>query len=1101
MTARETLEAVLSRSGAERADGRALWRYGAQPEELAQILNEFRSYSSCPRTMSLKEQAALTLVVTHILCADGDARAWSWEPVWSALRWSPECLPTLYGHLSDGLELFWRRPVRRFLETERRAFLGTCFVEGGLPRSWLTADHDVGRTVRRLVALAELYQVSAASLSTDCVGKMAESIRCREVEDLCGQIADALVSLRARLPATCENPARYLDSVDPNWRANLPLRIAGESDAARVVNGFLSVAASENAVPLVEIVTVLEAAGGLCRRRVRIADQTSAQQLCMQTGLPDEHPARLLYLFIQTDTGARHQLARLEYRGEGASATWYTVRSGALPEITTTAEVRVAIGLRGEVFAEFVPPGGDLMDPNAAWVFSCTSGRAASLLGTGSCAVTQENALVFVLARYDAPSPLDAHSVVQRSEAHLEGRTAYEVRGRVEGQVGGESYLVETGAREARGTLLLRGPRLRSGCGAQAPYHGPPEVLMMGERGAVALAIDALFWRPVDHAGAWRSWREQAPAGAVAIRARDAKGDWLRTSAKIVPARFRLQSDKKASLRLQCKELLGVVADESNVGVVRDAVGGFCLSFAEAMGSADVEVVLLFRDAGPLKLKLPVPGGKAGFLDEHGAWLPNQARFGIESLDRIRARDTGTNPVWLEVRSSGAAWEGLVELRRPTTGLAEVHLEDLRDEVTTRLRASGNLDDYLEFRIAPMGSAPTRFSILQIGNYGLHLEAAFSETSANMWVRGGGEQGFSREESDRLSLWGMSLINPEMPWFPFVSTGDGSWAADFKTLTPGPYLAILRENQLIRGRPRLITVPGVPPSLPSAFSAAAMMDSTEAREVAWTGLCSEMANDWNHLEWPRFRALIRAGSPLPASCFEAMCAAARNPAFLASALLREVDPGGQREVRSEFEEAGVFWQGLPLRAWANAVRSLNRWLTKAPELALAMGGHAKALAMTSPSVFGTMAPDLRFLSVVRALGQRAMVGREAGGGERCLSLPPVAIEHVLALEAQNLLARHTDDRWPQPRLSTDMEEIAGELRSSRHPPFCLAVLRAPYVAARVALDAQYLDSRNSRALRNARAFDPEWFDAAHAFHMASLIQRDPRTYAELFEHD
>jgi hypothetical protein len=399
-----------------------------------------------------------------------------------------------------------------------------------------------------------------------------------------------------------------------------------------------------------------------------------------------------------------------------------------------------------------------------------------------------------------------------------------------------------------------------------------------------------------------------------------------------------------------------------------------------------------------------------------------------------------------------------------------------------------------------LGAQAGRSKILEIGNYGLQLEAAFSEAGATMWVRVVGGRDLEVEENTRLSLSGMSVAHPEVPWFGVPRTPDGTWHVAFESLSPGPYLAILRENENVLGRPRLVTVPGEQASDASEFVLAATDATESVRRQAWEGLCCRMAQDWNHTAWPTYRALIRTGRPLPASCFEAMQVAARHPEFLAQAMLREADPGGQREVLAEFEEAGVFWQALPFKAWATAIRCLRHWLRGKPELIAALGNWDKAMTALCPTVFGTTTPELRFLTVVRALCQSAFPELH-GASDRCLSLPPAAIQSLLAMDVQAVCSRHADDEWPRPRLSDDLSSLSGELPYTDHPTYRHEILRAPYVAARLALRSQVLEHRDGCALRNARAFDPEWFDGAHAFHLAALIQRDRRTHEEMFGYE
>lgn len=1097
MHTRDALQAMLNRNSLSRPDGRELWKYGAEVREHELLLSSFRAFRTCPRDLSLNAQGALALLVVRLLCDESEGSAWSWAPVWTALSW-PEEVTHLYRHLEHGFMQFWCRPIRRLSRSGHRAFLGTCYVEGGLPLAWLHAEHSIGQTIRQLVALSELHGLPATALSQERMGNLAESIRGEEVADLCAQIAGCLVSLRARLPAGCEQPSRHLDSADPDWRAQLPLRVGQGHDANAIIDSLLSVSASRDVDPLVEIMTLLDVQTGRCRRRVRVADRITVQQLQQQTELGEtDSAARLLYLFLQTDTGARHQIARLELRAEGEIPHWQVVRSGALPTLESTGEVRAMIGLRGHVYTEFVPPGGGVLETDAPWVFAEARPGVFSLVGVGSCSTERENALIVLHESSTAPEPLDQDSVVVVAAWPFSERVAFDVGGRVAVSGQGERFEITTRTHSAAESLELRGPLLRGANGHNAPYHGPPRVHVRTGASVLALPDDALGWKPFRQAGEWRSWVADPPRGHVVVCARTPNGRRLRVEARIVSAKFRIQLVQGRSLRIHAPGLERVEGSSPGVQVTRDSIGGFHVTFDEQTDRADAEFRLLFQGAAPLTVSLPIPGSRAGFVDECGKWLPSGSRFSIDLVDRIRARNASGERTQLEVRSQGFTWEGLEQLRPAGEGIAELYLEDLREELITRLRASGTLDDHLELQLAPLGYRKGPSRTLELGNYGLHVEASFSEDAAVLWARAADERALEPEENKRLSLWGMALGQPERPWFELPRLADGTWRAEFSVMEPGPYLAILQEGLAVRGRPRLVWVPGPLPEGSSEFRVVATIENTEERRSAWAVLCDAMAEQWGHSAWSSFRALIRTGSPLPACCFEVMQLAAQRPALLAQMMLRQNDSGAQREVMEEFEEVGVFWQALPISAWAAATKTLRRWLLSVPQLVHSLGGMAKSLGTLCPTLFGSLTPELRFLSVLGELAQRSLGAERTGMA--CLSLPGVVLQGLLLEEIRALCARHAEDHWPQPHLSRDLGDLAAAIRYPEHPPFRREILAAPYVAANLALRGQVLDRRDGYALRNARAFDRDWFDAAHTFHMASLIQADLRRYEELFQ--
>lgn len=1079
MNAKHVLDQILARNGLGTPDGRALWEYCALADEIAGLCALLVRQS--PRALSLAEQGAFALVTSYVQCPDDVAPEWTWDLLKRAIPWAGDP-NALYKNLAQGLELYWRRPIRRYADGDHRTFLGTCFTEGGLPAHWLASTHNVGLFIRSLMRRSELYGVPSSTFAKTGTGHLAEGIQSDEVYELCSALAQHLVSLRAVLPAGCDAPTRYLDAAAPGWRDKLPLRVARARSLDDIIDSLLDDAAvPEESRPLIDVVTLVERSS--CVRRLLVASRVSSEQLAIQAGVTMEDAGGLLYLLAQTSSGSRKQLARLERERGDASHLWRVYQESKIHEFTTDGEVRIIVSIRGEQRGQFTPPGAEALDHDVPWTLLAREEGRLILRGTGSTALSEPRALVSLPREWPLPTAQTLECTLTPSDFPApRGRVLFELSGRLDLEHEGEHFHIATSASASQQALLLSGRRLELAGTSNPPYIGPPHVLAINALGrTVPLSPADLSWRRAD-GGPWQSWFIP-PMGAISIRATNGG----RARANVVPPDFRVRSDKTGNLRLSARRLEAVVVGaEVTVEIKRDAAKGFCVTSDASAPEADVSLTLCFANATPFSISVPLHGERAGFVDETGRWLPSGIHLSLDRLDRIRARGRCNVASSLEVRAQQyRTWDWLSNLPNSEGAVSEVYLADMRDELTARLRSSGELDDKLELRVATLGVQAAQYRALYLGHFWIDLEGDATQSPVKFKPRAVSGEAIAQEDK-LLSGYRLDLAVPTAPLEPLQRDAEGHFVVETVGLKPGPYLALVQIEGRVVGRPRLIVLPGDAPASSSAYATAATRQTGEERKEAWAQLCVAMADDWAHPDWLSFHHLLRHGRALPASTFEFMRSAAQAPAFLAAAFLHAPDHLSRLDVERQLEEAGAFWPSLPITSWFAALRALQNWLCRDTLLVSALGGEEAARRTLCPVLYDdSKEPELRFLSIVREMAKRA----HGVPARSCLSFPPPLLSSLVLAEKQGLLSRHAEDQWPQQRVSSELARLASDMPDSDDPAFRRAVLQAPYLAAKLSVRGQVLECGDGWALRALRSFDRDWFDAAHTFHLATMVKK------------
>lgn len=1105
MNSLEVLSDILQQAQlTEPCSAMSLWKYPVSDQHLRDLLREFVALGAVPSRVSRERQGALALLVAHLACEHLKAGSWRWEPVLTALSWNPTQaeMQRLREHVGDGLEFYWKRPVR--LVGGDREYLGSLLVEGGLPLCWLTGEGGprVQQLLQRLMRLVERHRVSALSFVGEHVMVLPATLQNEpHVAELLAGMADLLVQLRRRLPAGCESPVEYLDAADPGWRQRLPIPRTRMGGIDRLISQLLAAESeteSESESPLLTLNWRLNVTEDRVARDVILAKRISTSALARELLRPDEGLPSLLYLCLESRAGRRIQLARLE-RGPDSN-TYVVVQTGTSPRITDLDEWRGTVFANRAQYGQFLPSGGEVLEPAVPWVFDDYERGSHLLLTSGNCELRSETLIVSV--------PGNAHVVAGSagivealSDLNALGRHHYRVRGAAQITIDREAYVVASSEPNALGPIRLRvhGARLWLGALGSAPLLGTPRVTAESDDVAHDVPSSELEWRPNNGFGRWRNWRDEPVIGDASIRWRKGGRTHARLRTIVVPSDFAatsLSARTVNSLRLAAASLEDVViADESPVTVGARGSGEFWISPTETRPTSSVLTALLrFSDGCATELRLPLPSSVTGFVEPNGCWLPTGARRSLTRCDALRARGAGYAEFQLDARCEGSSWELVATVKAGTSGWAELPLDTVREQLESML-SSTNLDGTVELRFSPLGRIGADSPRLSLANYGLSIEFDVKRG------QGGEPVSFdcrvcAQDDHAHASMLGttpvlkaIALASPWVPWTPLARHDANLFRLDVHGYRPGPHLVVAFHGELLQTRPKLVVIPGPVDTSVSSIAALASEPDYGRRAQQWRVLIGNMSRDFWHVGWADTSKLIEITGALPPATFELLRSLAGAPDACAMLLLRQPTVDHQRVVLRLLAQLGVLPETIPLPAWLRALRRVVEAFRSKPALIGAFGGIASALSSAARASFGTQPSSvLELTDLLRCFAARHVPDLPRGAQDYT-AVPFTTLRQYLHQQWQVLLSRHTDDQWPQSPLDVSTERT--ELPIFECNGYQRSIQLAPLYTAVATFRGDVFSPRNIRQLHQLKSFDRDWFAMAHLIHLTVLAQRHP----------
>lgn len=246
------ITSLLNKRGLHTPTGHPLFSYQVSHDEylcLCEVTKNFYPRTSIKASRHTHWAACFVLFCSEWYRREYQAQdGWQWSPIWQELNFQLD--QSDIGQVVPlGLDDFWKRPVRRFEVSGARTFLGSVFIEGGLPFQLIRqSDNKFGSLVWR--ALKNYYQVELlgielSELIRQNVAYLPNVFSEGESVELIASLIRNLMRLgnEVDLRNLDKRPSEQLDKLVPNWREQFPIPLDNET-GRELLNNWLEQASN-----------------------------------------------------------------------------------------------------------------------------------------------------------------------------------------------------------------------------------------------------------------------------------------------------------------------------------------------------------------------------------------------------------------------------------------------------------------------------------------------------------------------------------------------------------------------------------------------------------------------------------------------------------------------------------------------------------------------------------------------------------------------------------------------------------------------------------------------------------------------------------------
>lgn len=1142
------LKGFFAARGLGGVSGCPLWRYRCSDlefEDLEALLRE-ASQAFDARTAPAACFCLYAAEWWHRHAGDG---VWSWDGVFVSLGWQqPDPPGPLYKVVTVGLH-YWGRQLHRGADGDRRLFLITLAIEGGLPLNLIRRE---GSTLRRyfraLIEQWNRYHVSDLSPAQHArlvEGYLPQSFRRQEIFELTGQLVAKIWQLQARVE-DAPNPVEALNARYPGWLDELPISIS-EPVASDLVAGLVreAQAVAQGRGAQFAIVTELHKQGDTWRltRRLQAPAEMPAEELAARLELqPKDLTQGRLVLSLEDAQRTRRPVAiAVRYQSSSDQVSYFIdplqrARTEVIGE-PARHQVLLIAGFDSAEVTRATLSGGEPLG-ELPWVFAAEGTadsqtelpRKLCLLGTGSVSTRLPVAFVAVESswRPDLDEDGQAESI---GLLHEQGRVLFRVR-RDARFIGSDCICrIRTGSNNEEAHLYaLSGDRAPfSAGGGNEVFLGLPKVRRAQPGGGWAtIRADELMWRPRLTRKAWAPVDERCLGDAVLRHTVDGEVR-MQFAISVLPKTTRLQScpnPSRAGTHSGSLVLSGLPAER----IGHDSIAGVHSELLP-VGRGDTWTLLVRTDHEPPSRVLvhiawsedragsilaPYPYEGARFVRTNGESLPKEHHVSVGRLAGVRAEITtmksGRWNIVGRLRlphpkpqlDTLKQWQILFSIEVPSDGIPHpIDLIAASAPVHGLLAMTEQIDAAVELTIEELGArfgVPHRLIVTRFD--GLLRRDRTLDSSAQFEVIDAEDRPVTGAALNRVELLARSFAKPEIVMR--LQQTEGRFILERAGLAPGSYLILGYDGSLCRFRPAVHKedapferLQDGDPEIPSLARIVAVPDHA-SRQEQFGQLFRMLERDPNHPDWEHILAYLRLAREVPPYVFDILNVMVRFPGAVALAALHQ-----EREQFHGFcdtlELLPFSMTTLPVRDWMTAAQARVAAVRRVPIEVVPQSMRVQLELVSLASVCELLPARLQGARVIAELVQERVLGHKVPNSILQLARS-VQGQQVLSMQfgedRQALLRRHIDDQWPSDRdLVSAYERLAtrtaatGLLRLVQEPPqpHQRSVLVAPALAALASTLGEQLSSMELFHLRQSQRFDPEWFESAHATLLASTV--------------
>lgn len=1004
---------------------------------------------------------------------------WSWSAIWKELNF--ELHPTdIREFVPLGMEKFWRRPIRYY--TERRNFLGSIFIEGGLPFQLISSkDNKFGDLIRKV--LANYYQVDLLGISVGALIKryvdyLPTVFSEDESIELISSVVRNLMGLADKIDANPQAllPSEQLDKLIPNWRNQFPIPL-DNTTGRDLLNNWLRGASFAN-TSIKKFQKKLS-----CKHYFDLSSATFFSEISM--------PQKLYFNFGKSDVGS----SRLDLEiteGKVRRANFGSVYAQFESERTLIKTRKKGVRLpRNNIHSKLYV---DIVDAGISIEQSEIQDSSISLgdvpigfvidedkyLHIGQSSFSTKHPTIYLLNPAGLELEIINGTCTKVDDLVIEDKPFdwCIANGDMRFSHENNRYRICTNSTtNTRGMLHLVGKEISWESKPSSVYLGMPKLNALDNNTDSTYGLTTFIDnKPVNTIQEY----EQYGTRTLTVKNKD-NDTLLRRKIAVLPSDLNISfncESKKSVITVSTQRPISanLLAEDANVSMERTNTARRFMIEPNGLPPAKVKLLIQATlECEPIELILPYPAsGIYGYNAEGkilGRELTINQLLGSEVFlysDKKFTEKFKLEFSLLPLRTNSPSHNFAISVAdKPQT----LSLYSFKEKIIELLSLSDSLDAKVQIRISNSSNDKT-YVIRRFASNILidHMDdlISFENSSIN--------------EGEHFPL-AMKIAEPERKPVKLQHKMLGSIELDIYEIDTemkkfGPWLIIPNQNTDVDFRPtfyatntELDLASKEAQSLQTAIKA--YHPSTAPNVIA--EFIHKMSVNIEHSSWDYFRNLWENFGYLPLSTFEAWKALINIPSAMTMILFKfEMNEEFTRRVDAEFP---MLWELIPLDNWISAKNAFERWLLK-------LGASQKLIDEQVNKMFE------RFSLSVPSYPAEAIELIKGKSVEQRLSAQQAKMI-INTMWLQDLIRDNSDADWPIDLKYEIDKAVSGldDLKSliNIQNSWQYSVVLYPLVAAAISAgklefaDIFSTDSQTTFSLKRLRDFDLNWFSSMFSY--------------------
>jgi len=1110
----EWLKKMFSDRGLEGPDRRFLYEYWLTDQEFGELenfLSEKISYHIKIHSLFNFNQPHLAEIASTVkefsplfvlYAAEWwrrryDGSGFNWTPILNNLGTSDDYWNQSQRSkcIKQGLK-FWKVPLE---QSGGMRYIGTIALQGGLPMQLLSeARGKIGQLLKRVLKETVKRNGTVQEIMEwipQIDNYLPSTYQKPSIYHLLARVIETVLDLKEQAQLTDASGAiEKLSKAIPDWRKKFPFSVQDREMQGlleQLIQDALSIKREIRKSPFkVERIIEMDHPGNWrLISSISFPPKIDAQALKTFFGIKDQEIDSFPRFFILTlNVGEQSYPTKLrKLAGEDQYIFERSVWNIDEAEQEHLLSLSTADGHVWKIRASM----GEALDPDQPWVFDFCEDPQIFLKQGGGNFHRQEILVSFpseakTKEKDGFPNSLQPYGV-------MKSRQIVKVQGDLWITHLGNDFHIRTGRVDLREeTFTWNGSRCWDWVvGASPVFWGMPELWRETDSGEKhSISTDQIVWRT--QGGEWQ--RGKSPMGPIEVRYPKTGEVLFRSRIVILP--------QNAGVRLfSSDEDFGVISLENwGETTFQSRTNDLKVLARQDNESLNLEIEnrtvelpqwvegdLWWQwNSRPVHLRLPFPSFGAKIFGPSGKVLDPEDLLSIDQLLGVRVvflwgAASSTPKMRLSFKLQG---KGNGESFVPVPSLSDKTLVELRlfhyqEEIEELLAGDDTFDSYVEI-IAHIDSK--QFSLIKVAHYSLCLE----RTEDGFMLEGKHISSLTSEELGEISLLAIRLETPaeepeSLPSQTSEGVPTGVWSFDPKSREPGSWLIYPARKGKTSIRPALWPIPGViedEDPLTMAIGTA----NPELREHAFSEAIQPLSMDFQSPGWTKVEQIYSYLRHLPLLALDMWRCFSRSGEMMASLAFRQSSIEWITFLSRFSRELPFLWELVSYPSWCQSISNLNNQC-------------AERYADAGPIVFknhterkiqeiSSSNPSLAFLLHIAIGAVTGVPGQE----KQFKNIGDVGIFNTLFEGVdcfyQNLLRRHSEDRWPE-NLNSQIDKFR---RSSPFNNFLYkqggyrdSVVNLPIVLAIQSVRGhlkEWTSGENIKHIREYMRFDQDWFDDA-----------------------